>query len=395
MRRILHLSKKRVSGVPSTFKRFLDQKIDWNQRLVLILGHRGAGKTTMLLQRMQQRSPDESVYLSLDDIFFEAKRLVYVIDDLVKAGYRNFFIDEVHRNANWSADLKSAYDNHPDIRIAATGSSLLQVHKGQEDLSRRASVYHLPALSLREYIEMERSERFDVLDLKTIVENHHELAADFHDRVDVLRDFTSFLSYGCYPFFKESKTLYPIKLKEIINLVIDSDIQTAEDITYNTSRNVKKLLYVISQSVPFKPNISRLSRDLGIPRNTILRILDLLEQAGVLLLLRAHTGGMSYLNKPEKIYLNNPNLAVLYADGTPEKGNLRETFFFSQMQVGHQVTSAKAGDFLVDGRYTFEIGGSRKNARQILGVPESYIAADNLKGGSGRKIPLWLFGFMY
>ncbi len=394
MERLVKLSKRKTDTLKAEKKRFLYNEIDWHQPLIIIKGHRGAGKTTLMLQRIKELN-DKAIYLSLDDIYFETVRLVEVIETLYGNGYRHFFLDEVHRYKNWSNDLKNSYDNYPEIRVAATGSSILKVNQGQADLSRRAVSYYLPGLSFREFLELAYQITFSVTDLNTILHHHQELSNEINDRLDILKAFNEYIQYGYYPFFKEGLKVYGQKLLETTNLVLDIDILTFEELSYTTVRNMKKLLYIISQSVPFIPNISKLSERMQIPRNSILRMLDLLAQSRIISLLRSETKGVSYLQKPEKIYLQNPNLAWLLSENKPDTGNLRETFFFNQSEVRHQVTFSRFGDFMVDDIYTFEIGGPSKTTEQIKGVPNAFIAADGIKGGTAKKIPLWLFGFLY
>ncbi|MCC5904901.1 MAG: ATP-binding protein [Balneolaceae bacterium] len=236
---------------------------------------------------------------------------------------------------------------------------------------------------------------FDSPILETILNEHQALAADISDNADVLKVFREYLRVGYYPYFKEEIRSFSQKLGEATNLAIEVDIALYEDLNALTVRNMKKLIYVLSQSVPFTPNISKLSKKLEIPRNTILKILDLLDRAGVLALLRSHTQGVSYLQKPEKIYLQNPNLMFLLSDNRPEAGSVRETFFLNQLQVRHSVTTSRFADFMVDDTWTFEVGGPGKTREQIRGIPNAYIAADGIEEGSGNKIPLWLFGFLY
>lgn len=394
MERLIKLSQNKTNAVKTEFRRFLYSEIDWSQPLVLIKGHRGAGKTTFLLQRAKELK-DKAIYLSLDDIYFETYRLVELIDTLYIKGYRHFFLDEVHRYKHWSKDLKNSYDNYPDITIVTTGSSILEVNKGQADLSRRAVIYYLPGLSFREFLELAYQQKFPRTDLSDITRHHHEISADYYDRTDMDKPFKEYLQYGYYPFFKEGINLYGQKLRETTNLVLDIDIAPFEDLSYTTVRNMKKLLYIVSQSVPFTPNIAKISEKINVPRNSILKILDLLDHARIISLLKRETKGMSYLQKPEKIYLRNTNLAWLLSENKPDTGNLRETFFFSQTEVRHQVTSSRFGDFTLDDAYTFEIGGPSKTPEQIRGIPNAYIVADGIKGGAGNKIPLWLFGFLY
>lgn len=394
MDRIKKISHRRVKRAPGLFTRFLYDDIDWSQRLIIILGQRGAGKTTLLLQRMKKER-EKSVYLTLDDIYFEANRLITTIDTLVEEGVKVFILDEVHRYEHWSKDLKSAYDNYPEIRLVVTGSSLLQVSKGQADLSRRSAIYNLPGLSFREFIELELEQKFDSVLLEDLLENHCEVSSQITDKTAIQDAYKKYLQYGYYPFFKEGKHVYPSKLREITHLILDVDAAPLEDLTHTTVRNMKKLMFVISQSVPFKPNISKLSERMEIPRNTILKLLDILDRAAVLQLLKSDRKGISYLQKPAKIYLGNTNLATLFGDDKPNVGNLRETFFLNQLRVKHKVHASRFADFMVDGKFTFEIGGPSKTNRQIRDIPNAFIASDGIEGGTGNKIPLWLFGFLY
>lgn len=338
---------------------------------------------------------EKSIYLSLDDLYFEAFRLVETVDKLVEKGYTHFFLDEVHRYRFWSNDLKNIYDNYPEIRVVATGSSILELSKVQADLSRRAISYYLPGLSFREFLLYEYNLLLTKLEIDQVIESHQEISSDYSDQFDVGKAFKEYLHYGYYPFYKESKRFYGQRLMETTNLVLDIDIATFEDLSYTTVRNMKRLMYIISQSVPFTPNIAKLSERMKVPRNSILKILDLLHHAKAINLLKRETKGVSYLQKPEKIYLQNPNLAWLLADNNPNTGNIRETFFLNQLEVKHQVTSSRFGDFTIDDKFTFEVGGPSKTREQIKGIPLSFIAADEIKYGSGNKIPLWLLGLLY
>jgi uncharacterized protein len=394
MERLIDISKRKVKDQKASFKRFLFNEIDWNLKLIMVLGPRGTGKTTLLLQQLSITKGD-SIYLSLDDVYFEVNRLVELVESLYARGYRFFFMDEVHRYSFWSKDLKNLYDNFEDIRMVVTGSSILELAQGQADLSRRAVVYKLPGLSFREYVNLENELKIEPISLPNILKHHSDSANEISDTVEILKHFQKYLSFGYFPFYRESLLSYHSRLMEITKVIIEMDVAPFEEINHQTVRNMHKLLYIISQSVPFIPNISKLSEKLGASRNQILKILDLLEKAEVLNLLKQETKGVSFLQKPEKIYLNNPNLSFAMSNGLPDKGNLRETFFLSQTKVRHEVTFPKYGDFLVDDQYLFEIGGAGKTAQQIKGIPSAYIAADEIKSGQGSKIPLWLFGFLY
>jgi predicted AAA+ superfamily ATPase len=392
MESLLFKSRKKVANSIDKIKRLIYDDIHWDERLILLLGYRGVGKTTLMLQRLKEFG-EKGIYFSMDDLYFETNRLVTVVEELYTLGYRAFFIDEVHRYSFWSKDLKQLYDDYEDIHLVATGSSILEVAKGQGDLSRRAIVHQLQGLTFREYLQFEKKLKLSPIDLETILEHHHEISADLSEHFSLKKDFNNYLKNGYFPFYKENKSVYFQKLSETINLVIDIDIAPFEELNYNTVRTMKKLLYVISQSVPFVPNITKLSERLEAPRNTILRLLDLLHQAKIIKLLHAENEKMSYLKKPEKIFLENTNFMYLFAEGKANIGSIRETFFLNQLGQHHRVTASKWGDFMVDEKFTFEVGGSNKNFKQIKGVPNSYLAID-IENGTGNKVPLWLFGML-
>lgn len=394
MDRFILKSEKKRNEVSDTFVRYLWKEVDWSQRLILLLGHRGVGKTTLLLQQMKS-DPTKSIYLSLDDYYFEEIRLIEVVSALYDLGYRSFYLDEIHRYVHWSKELKNVYDDFTDSKFIVTGSSILEISKGQADLSRRAVVYPLLGLSFREFLLLEEKIDLQVVALEELIRNHTAISADYLDHFDVKTSFKNYLNYGYYPFYREGKRVYHQKLQETTNLVIDSDVTPFEELNYTTVRVMKKLLYVISQSVPFIPNISKLAEKMGVTRNTILKLLDILDKAQLLSLLHTSTEGVSMLQKPEKIYLQNTNLAYMFAHESPNVGNIRETFFLNQLQVKHQVTAPKYGDFMVDSTYVFEVGGVSKTSKQIQGVPNAYLAIDGIEGGVGNRIPLWLFGFLY
>ena len=394
MDRFIVKSERKRIEVTEAFIRYLLPEVDWNQRLILVLGHRGVGKTTLLLQQMKSDTA-KSIYLSLDDYYFEEIRLIEVVSALYDLGYRSFYLDEIHRYVHWSKELKNVYDDFTDSKFIVTGSSILEISKGQADLSRRAVVYPLLGLSFREFLLLEEKIDLQVVALEELIRNHTAISADYLDHFDVKTSFKNYLNYGYYPFYREGKRVYHQKLQETTNLVIDSDITPFEELNYTTVRVMKKLLYVISQSVPFIPNISKLAEKMGVTRNTILKLLDILDKAQLLSLLHTSTEGISMLQKPEKIYLQNTNLAYMFAHESPNVGNIRETFFLNQLQVKHQVTAPKYGDFMVDSTYVFEVGGTSKTSKQIQGVPNTYLAIDGIEGGIGNRIPLWLFGFLY
>jgi len=390
---LIEKSERKTKLVKDKQRRYLYEQVDWQQRLIVILGYRGVGKTTLILQHLSSAT-QKGIYLSLDDFFFETHRLVETVRNLYNSGYRLFQLDEVHRYLWWSKDLKQLYDDYDDIQLVATGSSILDISKGNADLSRRAAVYNLHGLSFREYLNFQKNLHLPALALNDILSRHHEIAPELLDLFHYSTDFSNYLKFGHFPFFLESKSTYFQKLEETINLVIDTDISPHEDLQHSTTRTMKKLLFVLSQTVPFTPNINKLSDKLETPRNTLLRLLDYLDKARILHLLKVDTKGVSYLQKPEKIYLHNTNFIHLFSPKKANVGSLRETFFFNQLSAVHAVTSSKFGDFMVDDNYVFEVGGATKSRDQIKGVPNAYLALD-IEGGSEKRIPLWLFGMLY
>lgn len=391
--RLLKISEKRKNSISTKFIRYLFHEIDWNQKLILIKGARGSGKTTMILQHFRQ-NPEKAVYLSLDDFYFESNRLLLLIEDLYDKGFTYFYLDEVHQYQYWSKDLKNLYDNFSNIKIVATGSSALRLDSGKADLSRRMTVFQLNGLSFREYINFEYGININPISLEDLLKNHSDFSTQINDQIEPLTIFSDYLRKGYYPFYKIEKKLYHQKLHQIIQLILEVDLPSVENINFTTIKGMKKLLFILSQIVPFTPNIQTLANKIESTRNFVLKALDLMEKSDLLNLLRSHNQGVSYLQKPDKIFLDNPNLTYVFSD-TPNRGNLRETFFFNQLKVKHDVTTSKFGDFMVDRTYTFEIGGAAKTERQIAGIPLTYIASDDIEFGSGNKIPLWLFGFLY
>lgn len=393
MEHLKEKSERKAKLVQDKKQRYLYGQIDWTQRLIIVLGYRGTGKTTLMLQYLSS-AEEKGIYLSLDDFFFETHGLVETIEKFYEWGYRLFLLDEVHRYLLWSKSLKQLYDDYADIQLVATGSSIMDVSKGNADLSRRAAVYKLQGFSFREYLSFHKNVVLPVLKLDEILSNHHRIAPELLDSFQYPSDFQNYLKQGYFPFFLEAKSTYFQKLQETILLVIETDIAPYEELQHSTTRTMKKLLVVLSESVPFTPNINKLAERLETPRNTILRLLDYLHQAQILQLLRANTKGVSYLQKPEKIYLHNTNFAYLFSPDMANIGNVRETFFLNQLSATHAVSAPKFGDFMIDDTYVFEIGGASKTNAQIAGLPNALLALD-IEGGSNNRIPLWMFGLLY
>lgn len=388
----------RLRNVSLDFKRYLYYNIDWTNRLIAIKGSRGVGKTTLLLQYIKENyKVDGSVlYVSLDDIYFQANSLVDLGEDFYQKGGKYLFLDEVHKYSNWSLEIKNLYDNYTDLHIVFTSSSLLEINKGEGDLSRRSVNYDLKGLSFREYLEFEHQIEYTPVSLEDVLDSHMEISSDITQKIKILPLFQSYLNVGYYPFYKESIDTYHQKLNSIINQIIESDIPSVYTTEYQTIYKLKKLLYILSTSVPFQPNITQLSQKINTTsRSSTLQYLDYLAKAGLINNLKTSAKGNNYLVKPDKIYLENTNLIYAIGENQMEVGNIRETFFLNQTSVLNKVNTSKESDFLINGKYTIEVGGKHKKFKQIKDITDSFVVSDNIEIGFGNKIPLWLFGFLY
>ena len=335
------------------------------------------------------------LYVSADNIWFSGNRLFDLASDFEKSGGKYLFIDEVHKYENWSQEIKNIYDSFSDLKVVITGSSMLQIYKGNADLSRRAVHYTLNGLSFREFLKYDQNVVFEKFTLEDILQNHIEIAGSVNEKIKPLPLFNAYLKQGYFPYYKSDKRFYLSKLSNTVNLILEMDLPAVETIEMYSIRKIKKLLWVISQSVPFTPNVTDLAKELGVSRNSLLNYLTILERGGLINLLQSSTKGVNSLAKPEKIYLNNTNQIFAFDSNKPNLGNLRETFFFNQLQAVCEVNSAPKGDFKIDNTYTFEVGGKNKGHEQIVGVKNAYMALDNLEYGNGNKIPLWLFCMLY
>lgn len=397
MERLWQISAGRINNSPEKFSRFLLSKIDWHNRLIGISGARGAGKTTLLLQYARQHSDGNNkvLYISLDDIYFAEQPLVYFAEEFHRKGGTLLLIDEVHKYPNWSRELKNIYDNLDGLQVVFTSSSALDIHKGSFDLSRRALVYNLPGLSFREFNELKYGIQLPVFSLDEILKEHQKIIPEILSKIKPLAIFDEYLKYGYYPFFIESGQNYPERLISIINTVLESDLPSIFHIDYYSVIKIKKMLAVLSRIVPYKPNIEELTRQAGTTRDTLLKFLYYLEKAEIVNWLTKDTFGINYLNKPDKLFLNNTNLMYALNSENPGKGTMRETFLFNQLKVGHFVSYPDKGDFMVDNKYLLEAGGANKKRKQIEGIADAYLIADDIEYGYLNKIPLWLFGFLY
>jgi len=390
--------RQKLHATETTFVRGIMGEINWNSRLIGIKGARGIGKTTLLLQYIKlhlSHETENTLYVTLDNIWFSNHSLIDLVDYFVKRGGKNLFLDEVHKYPNWSQELKNIYDDFPMLKVVFTGSSLLEILNARADLSRRASVYHMQGLSFREYLSIETGIHLETHSLNGILENHLQITEVIGSKLKPLHYFENYLKTGYYPFYKENPDWYFISLHEIINLMLEIELPQLRGVDLAYIHKIKQLLLIISESVPFVPNVSKLSEKIGINRTTLLLYLHYLEEIGLTLNLFKESGGMSKLQKPDKIFLENTNLMMALSPKFANVGNMRETFFANQLSHKHKISYATQGDFLVDGTFIFEIGGKNKNTKQLKNLDNAFVAADNLEYGFNNTVPLWLFGFLY
>ncbi len=387
---------RKLDQTSISFQRSLSRDIDWNNRLIGIKGARGAGKTTLLLQHARLNLPggDKTLYASLDDLYFTENRLFDLADRFRKQGGHYLLLDEVHRYTNWSQELKNIYDDFADLTIIFTGSSIIHLDQAKADLSRRAVLYELHGLSFREFLQVSTGNSFDKLTLEQVLQDHVDIARTISTKLRPLEHFKKYLQYGYYPYFLENEKAYPQKLAETISLALTSDLPAVHPVSYSSIEKIRLLLHVIAESVPFKPNISKLSEHTGVNRSTLSTFLRYLEDMRIIRGLYVSGHGMTLLQKPEKIYLHHPNLIFSLSSSQADIGNIRESFFINQVSAVMPVAYAEEGDFSI-GKYTFEVGGRSKQRRQIDHLKNAYVAADDIEIGHQQKIPLWLFGFFY
>lgn len=386
----------KITRVSLNIQRYLIDKIDLNNRLIVIKGARGAGKTTLLLQLAKLNLPLQStLYISLDHIYFFENKLYDLAKQFTQFGGTHLLLDEVHKYPNWSREIKLIYDNFPELAVIFTSSSMLEIYKSESDLSRRAVSYYLKEMSFREFITFETNETFSSYTLTEILKNHNTIATKILTEIKPLPLFEKYLKIGAYPYYKENEAHYIQKLQNTINLIIEIDINAVEDLQYDTLIKLKKLLITVASSAPFTPNITKLSEKIGVSRNLLVQSIKILERAGLVSELYKDTSGIGVLTKPEKLYLNNSNLMYSLAKNNTNIGNVHETFFLNQFKGLHEINLSETADFIIDKTYTFEIGEKNKSKKQIANTKNAYVAKDGVEIGFGNVIPVWLFGFMY
>ena len=395
---LFETSDRLVGEVSLDFHRYLYDEIDWRDRLICIMGARGTGKTTLMLQRIREvfgTGSDKAIYMSLDDFWFSQYSVKDAVGYLYDHGYTHVFIDEVHHfGKEWQRLVKNLYDQFPSMNFVYSGSSMLKLESGKADLSRRQAVYRLRGLSFREYLSFEKIMDHRVVAFDEILANHRRLASSVAEKTKILPHFERYQRIGFYPFYAESHAQYRDRLLATVRKVLESDYPSIEEVSQETIRTTKKMLKVLAASTPQTPNMSELYRELGTERNQGLKMLNALDRAGLLALVSRKGAKIDNLSRPEKIYCDNTNLMYALVQQV-DAGVRRETYFFNQVRKDHEISFSGIGDFEVDGKFVFEVGGKGKGFGQIKDVPNSYVVNDDIEVGIGNKIPLWMFGFLY
>ena len=378
-----------LRSVPVGFYRYMYNRINWENRLLGLVGPRGVGKTTLVLQHaLKELSRNETLYVTADDLYFSKHTLLDLADEFVRLGGKVLIIDEIHKYKEWSRELKLIYDYHADLKVVFTGSSILDITKGTSDLSRRAVMYQMQGLSFREYLQMFHQISLPVYSLDEILSHQVETPEGFRPYAY----FQSYLQKGYYPFAMEDD--FEIRLQQVVRNTLETDILQFAEINVATARKLKQLLSIISQSVPFKPNMSSLATMINAGRNNLADYFLYMEEAGLIAQLRDDTGGIRGLGKVDKVYLDNTNLIHVLGENEANIGNIRETFFFNQLRVNHDVITSSVSDFQI-GKRTFEVGGKNKKQKQLQGVDDGFVVKDDIETGYMNVIPLWQLGLNY
>jgi hypothetical protein len=389
MRTLYQKFETLLQNTTTDFKRYLYDEVPWESRMIGIIGARGVGKTTMVLQHIKENLDiKKALYVSADDMYFVDNKLLDLADDFYKNAGEYLFIDEIHKYPDWSRELKNIYDSFPTLKIVFTGSSVLDILKGSSDLSRRAIIYKLHGLSFREYLKLFHNYETEVYSLKQIVNNEVKLENIKHP----LPLFNDYLKRGYYPFGLENEM--NLRLGQIIVQTLETDIPQYANLNVGTSRKLKRLLSIIAESVPFKPNFTKISEIINVSRNSLEDYFSYMEKAGLIGQLRTETSGIRGLGKVDKVYLDNTNIILNLVGDKSNAGNIRETFFFNQMRVKNDVISSEKADFVIED-YTFEVGEKNKQQKQIGKDGKSFIVKDDIEFGYLNVIPLWAFGLNY
>ena len=400
MESLIRRHLNRMQTVNLVFVRGMMDEIDWNERLLMIKGQKGVGKTTMMTQRILQEfgstNTTDVLYVSLDNIYFGTHQLLDFIEQFHSQGGKYLFLDEVHKYKGWSLEVKNAYDEFSDLHIVLSGSSLMNLADGEADLSRRCITYSMPGLSFREYLQMFHHLTFRKRTVEEILTDGNSLCAEVNAQIHPLPLFADYLQYGYYPFLKEGRNNYHVRIESIVNTVLDVELPQLRGLDVGNIRKTKALLGLLATNVPYAVDTVKLSTMTGLSRTTLLQYFQHLSEARLVQLLYSDIHSVKRLQKPDKIYLENPNMMYALSDAPVNEGTLRESFFINQLATSHIVEYSKtSADFTIDHKYTIEVGGRSKDGKQIANVSNGYIASADEEYALGNKIPLWLFGFLY
>lgn len=390
MRILFEQFHQMLEHTPMNFLREQINTINWDCRILGILGQKGVGKSTLILQHIKlENKINESLYVQADDIYFSANTLIGLAKDFFARGGKYLYIDEIHKYENWSKEIKMMYDLLPLLKIVYSGSSMLDLKDGGADLSRRVVQYHMPVWSFREFLNLKMGWNLRNSTLEEILKGVVDFPYGEHRP---LKYFNEYMDKGCYPFSQEPE--FETKLRQIINTTVELDIPKYAKLTIASTQKLKKLMYYLSQNVPIKINYSDMMRDMGLDRNELPRYLEYLEKAELVSILRMKTTGNAILRKMDKLYLHNPNISYVLSDNKADIGNARETIFYCWTKIKYDTLESPVSDFEIDGK-TFEIGGKKKGKKQIASVSEGYIVKDGIEYAYENQIPLWMFGFLY
>ena len=397
MDKLINKCRRLLALVNTDVVRELMQQINWDQRLISIRGARGVGKTTLMLQYLKLNGCDckRSLYISMDSVYFATHTLLEFVERFYQLGGKQLLIDEVHKYPSWSREIKEIYDSYPDLRVVVSGSSLLNILNADADLSRRCIPYEMQGLSYREYLWMVKGIHLPVITLKELLSDPNGFCDNINSQCRPLAYFKEYLQEGYYPFILEGKMEYHLRIENVVNFILDVELPQSCGVEIGNIRKMKSLLAVLASKVPMQVDMTKIAAAAGVSRNTLLAYMQYLSRARLLNLLYAGDDSVKKMQKPDKIYLENPNLIVTLALDEPNIGTVRETFLVGQLCYQHKVEYTKTGDLLVDRLYTIEIGGKSKDGKQIASLEDAYIASDDIEYAAGNKIPLWAFGFLY
>ena len=397
MDKLINKCRRLLALVNTDVVRELMQQINWDQRLISIRGARGVGKTTLMLQYLKLNGCDckRSLYISMDSVYFATHTLLEFVERFYQLGGKQLLIDEVHKYPSWSREIKEIYDSYPDLRVVVSGSSLLNILNADADLSRRCIPYEMQGLSYREYLWMVKGIHLPAITLKELLSDPNGFCDNINSQCRPLAYFKEYLQEGYYPFILEGKMEYHLRIENVVNFILDVELPQSCGVEIGNIRKMKSLLAVLASKVPMQVDMTKIAAAAGVSRNTLLAYMQYLSRARLLNLLYAGDDSVKKMQKPDKIYLENPNLIVTLALDEPNIGTVRETFLVGQLCYQHKVEYTKTGDLLVDRLHTIEIGGKSKDGKQIASLEDAYIASDDIEYAAGNKIPLWAFGFLY